>query len=196
MGPVAQTTELQGLLVRTPEAIERWFNRHCDPVYAYVFYRVGRDAGLASDVVQETFLQALQQIHRYDPDRGTMEAWLTTLSRNHITRALRAGRLRDLDRRQRMLDRALIRTLARMADEPLPEEILERQETRDLVRETLASMPGNYRTVLTLFYHLDLSLEQIASRIERSEGAVKVLLHRARAAFKEAFLRLGERGRA
>lgn len=173
-----------------PQGLTLWFERHVDALHAYVYYRVVRNEQLASEVVQETFLDAMKRIHRFDPKRGSMEAWLTTLSRNHITRALRGGGLGRWNRRRQTLDRELCRCYQQIALEPLPEEVLARQETRDLVLETLATIPGNYRQVLSLFYDRDLSLRDIAAQEKKSEGAVKVLLHRARIAFKDTFVKL------
>ena len=40
---------------REREEVVLWFDRFADPVYGFIFYRVGRDADLAGDVAQETF---------------------------------------------------------------------------------------------------------------------------------------------
>jgi RNA polymerase sigma factor (sigma-70 family) len=121
-----------------------------------------------------------------------MMAWLTTLSRNHITRVMREAGLSAADEQKQRLDRELRRIYEQIARDPLPSEVLAKQETRDLVNETLSTMPGNYRTVLKLYYHRGLSLAEISKRVNKSQGAIKVSLHRARAAFKEAFLRLSQ----
>jgi len=72
----------------------------------------------------------------------------------------------------------------------LPEEIMEREETGELVRMTLANIPGNYKQVLKEHYYYQKALKEIAKSREISEGAVKVMLHRARDAFRVTFLRL------
>jgi RNA polymerase sigma-70 factor (ECF subfamily) len=77
-----------------------------------------------------------------------------------------------------------------IATEPLPDEILEREETVELVRMTLANIPGNYKVVLTEHYYHQKGLREIAVSMGVSEGAIKVMLHRAREAFKAAFVRL------
>ena len=64
--------EVGRLKRRLPEAVERWFLSHANLVYTFVYYRVGRDAALAEEVVQETFLRALQEIERFEPRRGSM----------------------------------------------------------------------------------------------------------------------------
>ncbi len=184
------TFYLERLQGRDRRAIQEWFEGFADSLYTYVFYRVDGDGQTAADVVQDTFLEALAHIDQYDPDRGTMAAWLTTLSRNHITRALKTrGRFATVTHWQ-SVDADLIARFQHLATEQLPTEVLERKEIQDLVQMTLASIPGNYRKVLVLHYHRGLSLRDIASRARKSEGAVKVLLHRARQAFKEAFSRL------
>jgi len=184
------TSHLGRLQSREPHAIQEWFEAFADCLYTYVFYRVDGDEQTAADVVQDTFVEALAHIDQYDPERGTMAAWLTTLSRNHITRALKArGRFAAVAH-WKSVDADLLASFQRLATEQLPQEALEKKETRDLVQMTLASIPGNYRKVLVLHYHRGLSLRDIASRAGKSEGAVKVLLHRARQAFKEAFSRM------
>lgn len=194
MGQRFDNQALELLRNREPEAIQAWFERYADSVYTFVYYRVGKDEQAASDVVQETFLDALTRIEQYDPERGSMEAWLMTLSRNFISKALKAKGMVSLDRLWSHVDKELFACFEQLATEPLPQDVLEKKETEDLVHMTLASIPGNYRTILTLYYHRGLSLRDIASKANKSEGAVKVLLHRARQAFKEAFLRLGDSG--
>ncbi len=179
---------LEQLQTGQAEAVRVWFEHYANNVYTFVYYRVGKDEQTASDVVQETFLDALTRIQQYDPERGSMEAWLTTLSRNFISRALKARGMASLGQLWNHVDAELRVCFERLASEPLPPDVLEKKETEYLVQMTLASIPGNYRTILTQYYHRGLSLRDIASRANKSEGAVKVLLHRARQAFKEAFL--------
>jgi len=57
------------LCSREKKEVDRWFDRFSDPVYGFIFYRVGRDADLAGDVAQETFVTALTTIDRFDPGR-------------------------------------------------------------------------------------------------------------------------------
>ena len=73
-------------------AIERFYEAHVDGLYAFVFHRVGRDAALAEDVVQETFSIALRRQDDYVAERGGVGAWLHSLSRNVIRDELRAHR--------------------------------------------------------------------------------------------------------
>jgi len=165
-------------------AIGRFYDEHVDGLYTFVFYRVGRDAALAEDVVQETFALALARRAEYDPARGTTSAWLTVLSRNVIRDHLRDHRrVEQWDR----IDASLADTFAAMADRPLPGEVLERAETRDLVHIAIANLPEQYRSALTRKYVDGESLETLARDLGISVDAAKSLLARARRAFRDTF---------
>jgi hypothetical protein len=60
------------------------------PLYSFCFYRVGRNAHLCEEVVQETLLHALRDLDHYDPGRAgnNIFPWLTGLARNEIHRTL------------------------------------------------------------------------------------------------------------
>lgn len=168
------------------EAIGRFYDEHVDGLYAFVFYRVNRDAALAEDVVQETFALALARRAEYDPARGTTGAWLRVLSRNVIRDHLRDHRRHVVDQWDR-IDSALAETFAAMADRPLPGEVLERAETRDLVHIAIANLPEQYRSALTRKYVDGESLETLARDLGISIDAAKSLLARARRAFRDTF---------
>jgi RNA polymerase sigma-70 factor (ECF subfamily) len=175
-------------------AIARLYDAHVDGLYAFVFYRVGRDASLAEDVVQETFTIALAKKADYDPHRGSIGSWLAVLSRNVIRDQLRAHRRSDeLQQTWERIDATLAQTFAAMAERPLPGEVLERAETRDLVHMAVANLPEQYRTALTRKYVDGESLETLAGELGISVDAAKSLLARARRAFRDTFATLSAR---
>lgn len=175
------------------EAIGRFYDAHVDGLYAFVFYRVGRDAALAEDVVQNTFALAIERAADYDPGRGSLGAWLTTLSRNVIRDQLRAHRRADeLAATWDRIDRSLAQVYQALADAPLSGDVLERAETRDLVNMTIAHLPDQYRRVLARKYVDGQPLETLASELGISVDATKSLLARARRAFRDTFAALGQ----
>jgi len=172
-------------------AIGRFYDEHVDGLYAFVFYRVGRDATLAEDVVQETFAVALSKQADYDAARGSVKSWLTVLSRNVIRDHLRAHKRTDeMSAAWERIDATLAQTFAAMAERPLPGEVLERAETRDLVHMAVANLPEQYRIVLTRKYVDGESLETLSSELGISVDAAKSLLARARRAFRDTFATL------
>jgi RNA polymerase sigma-70 factor (ECF subfamily) len=169
-------------------AIERFYDAHVDGLYTFVFYRVGRDAALAEDVVQETFAVALARRASYDPGRGSVGSWLTVLSRNVIRDHMRAHRKGDaIAQTWERIDATLAQTFAAMAERPLPGEVLERAETRDLVHMAIANLPAQYRSALTRKYVDGETLETLARELGISVDAAKSLLARARKAFRDTF---------
>jgi RNA polymerase sigma-70 factor, ECF subfamily len=187
-GPGADLRAAQG---GDRAAIARFYDAHVDGLYAFVFYRVGRDASLAEDVVQETFTLALARRGDYDPARGSIGSWLTVLSRNVIRDHLREHRRADqLQATWDRIDTSLAQVFAAMAERPLPGEVLQRAETRDLVHVAVAHLPEQYRTALTRKYVDGESLETLAGELGISVDATKSLLARARRAFRDTFATL------
>src|SRR5690606_38654733 len=122
----------------------------------FVFYRVGRDPVLCEDVVQETLLIALERdaavderVTRFDPERGSLAGWLCGLSRNVIRRQLRTIRRgQQLGETWERIDATLVQVFSSLDTVPLGDEVLAREETRDLVQMTIANLPDDYRDAL------------------------------------------------
>jgi RNA polymerase sigma-70 factor (ECF subfamily) len=113
------------------------------------------------------------------------------LSRNVIRDQLKAHRRTDeLATAWERIDATLAQTFASMAERPLPGEVLERAETRDLVHMAVANLPEQYRTALTRKYVDGESLETLAGELGISIDAAKSLLARARRAFRDTFATL------
>ncbi|KAB2897741.1 MAG: sigma-70 family RNA polymerase sigma factor [Kofleriaceae bacterium] len=174
------------------DALARLYDAHVDGLYAFVFYRVGRDQSLAEDIVQETFTAALGRTQEYDGARGSVASWLTTLSRNVIRDHLRDHKRADeVAERWDRIDASLAQLYDALERTPLPGDVLARAETRDLVTMTIAHLPESYRLALARKYVDDQSLEELAREMGMSVDAAKSLLARARRAFKETFSTLG-----
>jgi RNA polymerase sigma-70 factor (ECF subfamily) len=186
--PHPDELDLEGLRRRRPQAIARWFERYADPIYGFVHYRVGGDPDLAADAAQDTFVTALSTIDRFDPERGDMFPWLTFIARNSVRKVLRQNsRESHLLELWGRVDRRLAEALESLEQTPLPPDVLEREETQELVHAALAALRPRYRRALEQRYFEDLPLGEIAAREGATEAAVKVLLYRARRAFHAAF---------
>jgi len=173
-------------------ALRSFYELTVDGVYAFVFYRVGKDAALAEDVVQETFLIALEKTRDFEASRGSLRGWVCQLSRNVVRTQLRhRNRMQELDMWDRV-DRALVDALERMERETLVDEVIAREETRDLVHLAMGHISEAYRVVLQRKYLDGKSLSELSLELGVSEDAVKSLLARARRAFREAFQTLGK----
>jgi RNA polymerase sigma-70 factor (ECF subfamily) len=176
------------------ETIRQWFIEYADQLYTLIFYKVGKDENLASDIVQQTFVTALSKIKEYQPARGSMLAWLLMLSRNHTSKLLQEKQ-RHLSYHQDNSTSAQggpPDTFAKIANQPLPEHIVEREETAELVRVTLAQLPDRYRKVLRQYYYRQMPAREISNSEGMSAAALRILLYRARRAFKKQLLKSAE----
>ncbi len=175
------------------QAIDRLAREALEPLYRFCLYRVGRNRHLCEEVVQETLVLAIRQLDRYQPDRarGDVFPWLTGLARNQIRRALareRAGTsLEDLWAR---MDRELRDVYSRLESQPLGDEVIRREETREMVGATMSQLPAGYRAALEAKYVAGRSVRDIASDWSISEKAVESRLSRARKAFRATFVAL------
>jgi len=174
-----------------PAALERWFRQHESVVYSFAYFRLGRDADLAADATQATFARALERLDEFDPGRAPMVVWLCTLARN-VIRRLAAEHRRDvqLDALGHGAGEMLQASLNQLDCQPLPESVVQRQQTRELVAISLAALPRQYQAVLEARYMDGQPLEEIARRRDSTVDGVKSMLRRARQAFRESFLAL------
>jgi RNA polymerase sigma-70 factor (ECF subfamily) len=159
---------------------------HLVPVHQFVHFRIGRDRALVEDVVQDVFLTALQSIDEWQ-ERSSLRGWLVGIAKNKIREARRKRapmRIEDaLDEASGEIDAIL----ADVAREPLPDHVLERRETSELVGAALSSLPADYQRALLDKYVEGRSVSDIARSIGRSEKAAESLLTRSRTAFARVF---------
>lgn len=175
------------------DAVKLLAHSALEPLYAFCFYRVGKNRTLCEEVVQETLLIALRTLARYEPKRAAdnIFPWLTGLARNEIQRVLaREKGAHSLVTVWANLDRELQGLYARLEAEPFGDDVLRREETRDLVNVTMSQLPSQYRETLEAKYVANKSVRDIAVMLSLSEKAVESQLTRARKAFRATFLTL------
>jgi RNA polymerase sigma-70 factor (ECF subfamily) len=139
----------------------------------------------ARDALQDAFISAFKSLPQFEGD-SRFATWLHRIGINAALMKLRS--------RQRRNERPISELLPRFledghpAERPGPwepvEKLLERQETRDLVRRTIDELPDSHRIVLLLRDIEELSTEQAAEQLGVSAGVVKTRLHRARQALR------------
>jgi RNA polymerase sigma-70 factor (ECF subfamily) len=163
------------------------------PLYMFCLYRVGRNRHLCEEVVQETFVQAIRKLRQYDPARAgnNIFTWLIGLARNQIHRVLsREKAAVSLEALWARMDKELLQVYARLDCDPFGDEVLGREETRQMVNATMSQLPPHYREALEAKYVQGQSVRDIAAASGISEKAAESLLTRAREAFRATFLAL------
>ncbi len=143
-----------------------------------------------SDIVQETFFEAHRDFEQF---RGGSEAeflaWLRQILRNNLGRLVEANVLtakRDVRREislngvKAAFDRSAARLEAALVDRGRsPSSNVHRREYAVLLADQLAELPADYREVLVLRHFEDLPFDEVARRMDRSSGAVRMLWLRA-----------------
>jgi RNA polymerase sigma factor (sigma-70 family) len=175
------------------EAISRLATEMLGPLYRFCLYRVGCDPHVCEEVVQDTLVSAIRRLDQYDPSRaeGNIFPWLTGLARNEIRKVLtRESSTTSLDALWSRMDQELRDVYAQLEAEPLSSDVLQREETRQMVGATMSQLPQQYRCALEEKYVAGKSVREIAAAWRTTEKAVESQLSRARKAFRGTFLTL------
>ncbi|HLI32741.1 MAG TPA: sigma-70 family RNA polymerase sigma factor [Solirubrobacteraceae bacterium] len=147
------------------------YRTHLRDVYSYAYYRIGNHHD-AEDLTEQTFLQAYRHFERAlaEAHGRPLRPWLIRIAHN-----LAANLYRDRSRRpaSSLEDSAI---LAALHD---TEEIAAAREELRAVLRALRTLPEDRREALIMRFALDMDNREIARALERTEGATKVLIHRA-----------------
>ena len=138
--------------------------RHRQPVVAFARRLVG-DPGRADDISQDVFLRLWERSDRFDPERGSLRAFLLALTHGRALDALRA----DSSRRTREECHA---ATAEVAMRP-PETQVVAQSVADAVRRALAAIPEAERRAVELAYFGGHTYRTVAEMLDEPEGTVK-----------------------
>jgi RNA polymerase sigma-70 factor (ECF subfamily) len=146
-----------------------------------------KDESDAQDALQEAFVSAFRSIDRFQ-GQARLSTWLHRIVVN--------AALMKLRKQRRLREEPLDDLLPRYSDDghpvdpavawrQMPDDPVEREQTRRLVRDSIDRLPNAHRTVLLLRDIEELSTSEAADLLGITPNAVKVRLHRARQALRE-----------
>ncbi len=141
------------------------YDRHGRLVYSLAL-RIVRDSGDAEDVTQDVFVQAWRQADRFDGARGSVAAWLLTVTRARAIDVLRRRRVRP----QPAGEPVFTETSDAAPGQDLQ---LEWTERAGAVRAALQSLPLVQRLAIELAFYEGLTHNEIAEQLEIPLGTVK-----------------------
>jgi RNA polymerase sigma-70 factor (ECF subfamily) len=158
---------------RDPLAFEPLYRKYVAQIYSFALYET-RDHHAAEDLTEQVFLRALQALPRFD-DRGegdasTFRAWLFRIARNAIANERRRSRRHP----EAPLD---IAAIVRAPDDPAAAVVAQDEVRR--AWDAIDRLPDERRRALVLRFVEEMSAREIGEVLGRSEGSVRVLIHRA-----------------
>jgi len=147
------------------------YRAHLRDVYSYSYYRVGNHHD-AEDLTEQTFLQAYRHFARAQRESNgrPLRPWLIRIAHN-----LAANYYRDRARKpQTNLEDA-----GTIGELHTTESLVEGREELRKVLAGVQQLPDDRREALIMRFALDMDNREIARALGRSDGATKVLIHRA-----------------
>jgi RNA polymerase sigma-70 factor, ECF subfamily len=147
------------------------YRTHLRDLYSYAYYRLGNHHD-AEDLVEQTFLQAYRHFERAqrESDGRPLRPWLLRIAHN-----LAANHYRYRSRRPQ----SSLEAGEELAAPHSTEELVSGREELGRVLEGIKRLPGDRREALIMRFALAMDNREIARALGRSEGATKVLIHRA-----------------
>jgi len=147
------------------------YRAHLRDVYSYSYYRVGNHHD-AEDLTEQTFLQAYRHFERAmrESNGRPLRPWLIRIAHN-----LAANFYRDRSRRpESAIDDASV-----ISSPHTTESLVEGREELARILEGVQQLPDDRREALIMRFALGMDNREIARALGRTDGATKVLIHRA-----------------
>ena len=156
---------------RDPQALGELYDRYGRLTYALIL-RVVRDAGIAEDLVQETFLRVWNRVQGFDAQKGSIGPWLLAVARNRAIDYLRSAGGRERNALEfEETDHPALYT-------DMEQDLLNSDQARR-VRAAMQKLSAHQREVIELAYFEGLSQTEMAEKMGQPLGTVKTWVRTA-----------------
>jgi RNA polymerase sigma-70 factor (ECF subfamily) len=178
----------RGLKRQDPELLDQLIELYQHRLLRYLLFLTGKRE-VAEDLFQETWMRVLVRGTQYN-GKARFDTWLFTIARNLVIDLSRKRTMASLDEMSESSEDSESRPLAIAIDGPSPLEQFQSREDSAEIAEVLLKLEPNYREVLVLRFHEELSLEEISKMTNAPLSTVKSRLYRGLAALKPEVERL------
>ena len=162
------------------DAVRDLYARHGQRLYAYAL-RLTNDPATAEDVTQNTLITAWRTAGSFRGE-GRLIAWLLGIVHHTAMKAIRSVSTDSDESAEEFIP----------DNQPSPEEQAQGQEMKRWVREGLAGLSFEHRTVLELVFYQGLSINEVAEVLDCPLGTVKSRLSYARQHLRGVLTRMEE----
>lgn len=180
----------RGLKRQDPELLDQLIETYQHRLMRYLMFLTGKRE-VAEDLFQETWIRVLKRGSQYN-GQARFDTWIFTIARNLVIDLSRKRTMASLDEMREGGEDE--RPFEIAEDGPSPLDQFQGRENAAEVAEVILTLEPSYREVLTLRFHEEMSLEEIAVVTHAPLSTVKSRLYRGLAALKPQLISL--RGRA
>ncbi|MDF2379684.1 MAG: RNA polymerase sigma factor [Candidatus Gracilibacteria bacterium] len=156
---------------------EGYYNEYKDSIYSYLYYRSGRNNALAEDLTSEIFMKALQKFDSYQPDKS-FKSWIYAIAHNHLIDHYRKNRT--------TVDLTAVENIIESESDDV-KSMLNRRIASEQMTELLQHVSDEEREILLMRFHQGLPTKEIADIVDRDDGNVRVIIHRALAKLQKQY---------
>jgi RNA polymerase sigma-70 factor (ECF subfamily) len=166
-------------LAGEPQAFGHLINKYKDQLFDLAC-RVLKDRCQAEDILQDAFIQAYRHLNSFR-FKSQFSTWIYTIVMNSVRNRLRRNKIvgwSSLDAPRPGQEDGY--GLEIRHKELAIETMIERKMDIEAIQQIVASLPLSYQSIFTMHYIHNLPLQEIAERLRKPLGTIKVYLHRSR----------------
>ena len=146
--------------------LEKIYQKYYKELYLYA-YSICKNHHIAQEIVSDTFFKALLSIQKTD---GNMKYWLIRVCKNLLIDHFR--------KRKKFID-VPIEDIPLVFDEKNIAKLI-KSENRTKLYQAVLKLSDSYREIVTMYYFMELTSEEIAKNVGSTVGSVRTVLYRAR----------------
>ncbi len=178
----------RGLKRQDPELLDQLIETYQHRLMRYLLFLTNKRE-VAEDLFQEVWIRVLRRGSQYN-GKARFDTWIFTIARNLVIDLSRKRTMASLDEMREGGEDSDSRPFEIVQEGPSPLEQFQYRENASEVATVLLTLDPAYREVLTLRFHEEMSLEEIATVTRAPLSTVKSRLYRGLAALKPELVKL------